>query len=137
MSSVKELIRSEEDGTLSFGDYELNEKTKLSDYEYEGDIYKVKTYKEITRLEKNDALVYESVPGTAVKNMELTQDTLSFVVEGPEDADLTLGLMEETPYEIVVNGESAGIMTTNLGGKLSFGVELSEGQPAEVLIKLE
>ncbi len=137
MSAIKELIRSEEDGTLSFGDYELSEKTKLSGYECEGDIYKVKTYKEITRLEKNDALVYESVPGTAVTKMELTQDTLSFVVEGPEDADLTLGLMEETPYEIVVNGESAGIMTTNLGGKLSFGVELSDGQTADVLIRLE
>ena len=136
MSAIKELIKVEADDTLSFGDYELTEKTKLSDFEYEGDIYKVKTYKDITRLEKNDALMYESVPGTAVSNMLLTMDDLSFVVEGPEDADLTLGLAEDTLYEIIVNGESAGTMKTNLGGKLSFGVELSEGTRAEVVVRL-
>ena len=137
MSAIKELLRAEADGSLSFGDYELPEKTKLSDFEFDGDVYKVKTYKDITRLEKNDALLYESVPGTAVSNLLVTIDDISFTVEGPEDADLTLGLMEETPYEVVVNGESAGVMTTNLGGKLSFGLELSEGQPAEVIVRLE
>lgn len=137
MSAIKELLRAEADGSLSFGDYELAEKTKLSDFGFEGDVYKVKTYKDITRLEKNDALLYESVPGTAVRNLLVTIDDISFTVEGPEDADLTLGLMEETPYEVVVNGESAGVMTTNLGGKLSFGLELSEGQPAEVIVRLQ
>ena len=57
MSGIKELIRIEEDGTLSFGAYELAEKAKKSDYEYEGDLYKVKTFDEITKLEKNDILV--------------------------------------------------------------------------------
>ena len=129
MSAIKELLRAEADGSLSFGDYELPEKTKLSDFRHEGDIYKVKTYGEITRLEKNDSLVYESVPGTAVTNLQYTGDEVSFTVEGKEDADITLGLAEETAYEIIVNGESAGVMTTNLGGQLSFGVELSEGVP--------
>ena len=31
MSGIKELIRTEEDGTLSFGAYELAEKSKKSD----------------------------------------------------------------------------------------------------------
>lgn len=137
MSAIKELLRAEADGSLSFGDYELAEKTKLSDFGFEGDVYKVKTYKDITRLEKNDALLYESVPGTAVSAMKAGADELSFCVEGPEDADLTLGLAEDTLYEIIVNGESAGAMKTNLGGKLSFGVELSEGQNAEVVVKLK
>ena len=66
MSVIKELLRTEEDGTISFGNYELDQKSKLSDFEYNGDAYKVKTFREITKLEKNGMLVYESVPGTAV-----------------------------------------------------------------------
>lgn len=52
MSVVKELIRTEENGKISFGNYELAQKSKVSDFEYDGDIYKVKTYKEITKLER-------------------------------------------------------------------------------------
>ena len=66
MAAVKELLRAETDGTLSFGDYTLDSKTKLDGFEFQGDIYKVKTFKEITKLEKNGMFVYESVPGTAV-----------------------------------------------------------------------
>ena len=66
MSVVKELIRTEENGKISFGNYELAQKSKVSDFEYDGDIYKVKTYKEITKLERNGMFVYETVPGTTV-----------------------------------------------------------------------
>ena len=31
MAVVQELIRTEDNGTISFGDYELNQKSKLSD----------------------------------------------------------------------------------------------------------
>ena len=47
MAVVKELIRTEENGAISFGDYELAQKSKLSDYQHQGDMYKVKTFKEI------------------------------------------------------------------------------------------
>ena len=50
MSVVSELIRVEADNTISFGNYELAEKTKRQDFEYAGDLYKVKTFKEITKL---------------------------------------------------------------------------------------
>lgn len=50
MAVIKELIRSEEDGRISFGDYTLDVKSKLQDFEHEGDIYKVKTYNEITKI---------------------------------------------------------------------------------------
>ena len=50
MSVVKELIRTEADGGISFGDYELAAKAKKSDFEHRGDLYKVKTFKEITKL---------------------------------------------------------------------------------------
>ena len=34
MATIKELIRTEAAGGISFGNYELDTKTKLSDYEY-------------------------------------------------------------------------------------------------------
>ena len=66
MAVVEELIRTENNETLSFGNYKLAAKSKLDNYEFGGDLYKVKTFKEITKLERNGMFVYESVPGTAV-----------------------------------------------------------------------
>ena len=57
MSLAKELIFVE-NGKLNFGDYDLKEKSKKEDFEFNGDLYKVKTFKEITKLEKNGLLVY-------------------------------------------------------------------------------
>ena len=102
----------------------MSTKAKLDNFEKDGDIYKVKTFKEITKLERNGLFVYESVPGTAVMDFEETADTVTFTVEGPEDAQITLGLEEETEYEIDIAGAVAGTMKTNLGGKLSLSVEL-------------
>ena len=62
MPVVNELIRSEADGAISFGNYKLDTKSKLPDFEHCGDTYKVKTFNEITKLEKNGSFVYESVP---------------------------------------------------------------------------
>ena len=66
MAVVEELLRSESNGNISFGNYELAQKAKLEDFEHRGDIYKVKTYRDITKLEKNGLFLYESVPGTSV-----------------------------------------------------------------------
>ena len=52
MSVISELIRSEADGTISFGDYTLTDKKKLDNYKHEGDLYKVKTFADITKLVK-------------------------------------------------------------------------------------
>ena len=48
MAVVKELIRTEENGGISFGNYELPTKSKVSDFPYQGDVYKVKTFKVFT-----------------------------------------------------------------------------------------
>ena len=66
MSVIEELIRSEENGAISFGNHRLEKKAKLDNFEHQGDLYKVKTFHEITKLERNGMFVYESVPGTAV-----------------------------------------------------------------------
>ena len=34
MSVISELIRTEADGTISFGNYELSQKSKISDFEH-------------------------------------------------------------------------------------------------------
>lgn len=81
MAAISELIRTESNGTISFGDYTLAEKAKLDNYEFEGDLYKVKTFKEITKLERNGLFVYESVPGTAVFNFCRKESGVEFSVE--------------------------------------------------------
>ena len=125
MSVIAELIRKEADGTLSFGNFELDTKKKLSDFEYEGDLYKVKTFKTMTKLERNGLFVYESVPGTSVLHFTESADGVSFEVEGDEDAQITLELEEDTEYEVFLAGKSIGKMKTNLGGKLNISVELA------------
>ena len=134
MSVIDELIRKEDNGALSFGNYELETKTKLSDFEVNGDLYKVKTFKEITKLEKNGMFVYESVPGTAVHNFKVTENTVAFSVEGKEEPQITVELEPETEYTIFLDGLNAGTMKTNLGGKLVLSVEISNGGSEEVKI---
>ena len=124
MAVVSELIRSEADGTISFGDYTLPQKSKLDNVKHAGDLYKVKTFREITKLERNGMFVYESVPGTTVLHLKASENEMEFKVEGAEDAQITLELEPETEYDIKVNGVDAGQMKTNLGGKLSLSVEL-------------
>lgn len=128
MSVIEGLIRKEEDNTLSFGDYTLEQKSKVSGFEFQGDIYKVKTFKEITKLEKNELFVYESVPGTVVHHFKDTAEVVEFEVEGVEDAQITLELEPEQEYEVYVEGNLIGTMKTNLGGKLSIAVSLEAGK---------
>lgn len=135
MSVVNELIRSEQDGTLSFGNYLLDTKSKLSDFEHGGDMYKVKTYNEITKLEKNGSFVYESVPGTAVNNFQASADGVKFEVEGKEDAQITLELEEGASYAISIDGGDARTMTTNMGGKLVLSVEFTDNKGVSVEVK--
>ena len=121
-----ELIRNEADGTLSFGDYTLSEKKKQEDFKAGGVSYKVKTFKEITRLEGDGDLVYESVPGTNGTGLKRTASGLVFEAEGGDDAQITVGVEPETSYDVKVGGTSIGVISSNLGGKLSFGLELQD-----------
>ena len=125
MAAVVELIRSEADGSISFGNHTLEQKAKVEDFAHEGDLYKVKTYQTMTKLEKNGMFAYESVPGTSVLSFTESENGVSFMVEGSEDAQLTIGLQDDTEYDVKINGEDAGRMRTNLGGKLSLSVELA------------
>ena len=134
MAVVEELLRTESDRTISFGNHGLAAKAKLEDYEHDGNLYKVKTFKELTKLEKNGMFAYESEPGTSVNHFAETENGLAFQVEGTEDAQITVGLEADTVYTVYVNGANVGEMKTNLSGKLSISVELASVGKAEVRI---
>ncbi len=132
---MAELIRVSENGGLGFGDYTLAEKSKLSDFPHQGDLYKVKTFNEITKLERNGSFVYESVPGTKVEGFKEEERKISFSVEGNDHTQITLDLEEEKEYRVLVDGINLGNMATNIGGKLVISVDLTTGQPQEVVIE--
>ncbi|MCI8773206.1 MAG: endosialidase [Lachnospiraceae bacterium] len=134
MAIIEELIRAEKDNAISFGNHKLDAKTKVENFECAGDLWKVKTYKSITKLEKNGLFAYESVPGTSVNNFVEKENGVSFRVEGDEDAQITVGLEDETEYDVLINGESIGRMKTNLAGKLNLSVELAGSGEVSVQI---
>ncbi len=134
MAVVEELLRSEENGSISFGNHKLASKTKLEDFQHEGDILKVKTYADITKLEKNGMFLYESVPGTSVLNFTESAQGVEFRVEGDKDAQITIGLEDETEYKVYIDDECIGNMKTGFGGKLSISVELEAAD--EVAVKV-
>ena len=131
MPVIEELIRTEKDGSISFGNYKLDKKAKLENFEHKGDLYKVKTYHEITKLERNGMFVYESVPGTAVEHFVAEDWGVEFLVERAEDVQITVQLEDDTEYEVYV---AVGGMKTNMSGKLNCSVELNEGVTAKVKI---
>lgn len=133
MAVVSELIK-EENGALCFGNYELDSKTKLDGFDFKGDKYKVKTFNEITKLEKNGSFVYESVPGTAVHGFVATDNSVEFVVEGIEDSQITLEMESGQEYVAIINGNETGSVKTNLGGKMSLSVELNPGESSSIKI---
>lgn len=129
-----ELIRKEEDGTLSFGDYTLAEKSKVNDFEFHGDLYKVKTFCEMTKLERNGMFVYESVPGTAVGHFAVSEKSVEFSVEAQEDVQITLELEPEKEYRIYIDDTNVGKMKTNLGGKLVLSIEKKDQASSAVRV---
>lgn len=137
MPVIKELICTENSGAISFGDYTLDQKSKVSDYEHNGDLYKVKTFKDITKLERNGLFVYESVPGTAVNHFRVSDEGMEFTVEGSKNSQITVELEADTEYKVFINDTNVGKMKTNLGGKLMFSAELDNCNTSTIkVIKL-
>lgn len=127
----KNIIVTNEDGSLNFGDYTLPEKTKIEDYEYQGDSLKIKTFNEVTKLKRNGNLLYESAPGSVVTDYKISENGVSFTVDAATDLQITLGVKGDTEYKICINGTEIDSMKSKIGGKLSFHVDVTEG-PAKV-----
>lgn len=134
MAVVAELLREEADKTLSFGDYTLDDKKKVEDFKHAGDLYKVKTYKTMTKFEKNGMLLFESLPGTSVSHFSETDEGVSFLVEGYGDTQITIGMAENTEYDVFIKGEGIGALKSNVSGKLTLSVDLTEGSEVEIKV---
>lgn len=136
MAVVNEIIRVENDGALSFGNYELREKTKVIDFEVDGRLYKAKTFFEVTKLKRDGALVYESIPGTAVHNFKITDKDISFLVEGQGSSQITLELESNTEYKLTISDVIVGNVKSTSSGKLSFSVDCNKEIQTVVLKKI-
>jgi len=127
MAGISEIIRVEDTSALSFGNHELDIKAKIDDFEVDGDLYKLKTFKTMTKLEKNGRLLYESTPGTTVSHFELSEQKLEFQVEGLEDAQVTVELENDQEYKLFIDDVLVGKIRSNLAGKLNFSVDFVNG----------
>lgn len=126
MGVVSDIIRQEKDDTLSFGNYLSHDKLKktLGGSKPGEDTYKCKTHNEITRFERNDKMLLETVPGSSIHNFREAGGCVSFDAEGLGSTQFTLELSPNTDYTIFMDGEPAGSTRSNQFGKLSFGREL-------------
>lgn len=124
---LEKLISSSENGLLSFGDYESVEKQKQEGFEFDGNVYKVKSHNEITRLEKNSYLLYESVPGTVVTDFKIDNNEVGFTVNGVEPVQVTLGLEPGLEYRLLINSTQVGKVAANNSGKISFSLTFESG----------
>lgn len=126
MAVVTELIKLEENGLLSFGNYKLDKKAKVDIFNVNGNVYKLKTFKDVTKLEKNGNLLIETTPGTTIRNYSLNENVVTFDIEGDEDPQITMELEPSTQYKITTNDASLGKFKTTMSGKLIFSAEVSE-----------
>ena len=127
MAVIEELIRLEDNGNISFGNYLMDEKKKVLDFEVLGNLYKVKTFKDITKLEKNGKMLLETVPGSTIHNFNMDAKTITFVVEANEDVQITMEIEPEKEYKLSLDDMVVGKISSNIGGKISFSVELNKG----------
>lgn len=136
MAVIAEIIRVNENGTLSFGNYELPQKTKVIDFEVDGRLYKAKTFSEVTKLKKDGALVYESLPGTAVHEFDVTDQKVSFEVEGTKTTQITLEIEPQTQYKIVIDDVIVDSVVSTISGKVNFSVDATQTCKRVVLKKI-
>ena len=134
MSVIQELIRVEDNGNISFGNYLMDEKKKVLDFEVPGNLYKVKTFKDITKLEKNGKMLLETVPGSTIHNFNMDAKTITLEVEAAEDVQITMEIEPEKEYRLSLDDMVVGKISSNIGGKISFSVELNKGH-SEVKIE--
>jgi hypothetical protein len=136
MSVIEELIRVEDDQTISFGNHLMDEKKKVLDFEVDGDLYKVKTFREITKLEKNGILLFEAVPGVTVHHFHMNEKSISFDVEGEESAQITMEMEHDQEYKIYIDGVQVGKIKSSLAGKITFSVDLAAPRQSVKIEKL-
>lgn len=134
MAIIDEIIRIEQDGSISFGNYEVETKQKVEDFKVGDDIYKVRTHKDVTRLSKNGTLVLETVPGATIHSLNVSNKGVSFNAEGFASTMITLELEQDTNYSIYINDVNIDKTKANLSGKVSFSLDLDSNKQS---VKIE
>ncbi len=119
----KQLISIKND-TLIFGTPTETEKQKLKGFEAFGNTYNVKSYNEATRLEMNDSVIIETVPGTQVSDFKYENTSASFEIFGETSTQITLKLKEKTDYKVIIDGVNTGNINSGSSGKIIFSADL-------------
>lgn len=88
----------------------------------------------MTKLERNGTFVYESIPGTAVNIFKETADEVTFFVEGTGQTQITLELESNKEYSVFVDDKDLGVSKTDVGGKITFDVDLQKGSMTVVKV---
>ena len=135
MAIITEVIRVEDNGTLSFGNFEAKDKQKADDFLLNGNTYSVRTYKDVTRIEKNKELLMETIPGAAIHNFHKDESGVNFTVEGFTNTNITVQLNNDTLYRITCGKSKLGSVKSNLSGKMSFSLDISDKKPQNVTIE--
>ena len=133
MSVINEILKAE-NNYLCFGNYLVTQKQKLENFDFHGDKYKVKTHNEITRLEKNDKMLLETIPGSAIHKFSENENEISFEAEGFENTQITLELAANQNYKLEIDDVLISTSSSNSFGKFSFSLTLSNS-PRSVRIK--
>lgn len=136
MSVISEIIRIEDDNSISFGNYHTTGKQKLDNFQFGGNIYKVKTHNEVTRIKKDGELLLETVPGSTIHNFNKSEKEISFTIEGYENTNVILQLESNTAYRITANNQNLGSTKSNLSGKISFSLNLTNSDQNITIEKL-
>jgi hypothetical protein len=114
-------------GALSFGNYRSRFKVKVNNYEYMGARYNLRSHDEFTRLHKNGGLLYESVPGSRVRDLVASAESVSFGVEGAGSAQIILEMEPNAKYKIFIDDVTLDSnAVSNSSGKINFSLSLDE-----------
>ncbi len=128
-------IKVNNDNSIDFGNYLVKEKIKVNDFEICGDLYSLRSHNEITKITKNDNLLFESTPGTAVSKFIYNEDKVSFEVEGLGDTQITLNLNPEVEYKIISDDIVIGSASGAVSGKINFSVNLNQEKVSLQIVK--
>jgi hypothetical protein len=137
MAVVTEGIRAREDGTIDFGNYLLADKLKINDFPQNGSLYRLRTHKAMTRLEKEGNLLLESVPGAAFFGFSVNERAVSFSAEGDDNTQITVELEPEQTYSLKVADSDLGCVKSTMSGKITFSLDLTDEAKSVRLEKTE
>jgi hypothetical protein len=126
MPIVKKGIIIDEDKFLSFGNYNLKEKHKITDFDFFGEKLELKTYQKNTRLKKNGMIFFESIPGSAVHKMNINNSPIQFYITGLKTTDITISLQPDTMYRIYADNSDLGETKSTMSGKITFSLDLDD-----------